>query len=254
MLKPLPGIGVRGGECTGIGTNSVTQRLDVNGNIRSRDRIFADGSVQGNGLISTGNLFAVGTGTINGNLLTNGDIIINEPTSILQFKNSGVNKGFIQLSGDDLRLGTNSGNSAKIILRSNGADRMTIFENGNVNIGSSAVNAARLRVAGDVTVQDNVIVQNDISMGGKIYNPNVQGSTNYLTPLCYGSVKNVVVQRKTNNVTVTWVPYDEYTGYYRISCSGINLGSIIVATCNDNFTGGTDNVLELSALSLVVSS
>jgi hypothetical protein len=230
-------------DSVGIGTNSVTQRLDVNGNIRSRQGIFADGTVQGNLLVSTGNLVALGTGTFNGNLLTNGDLIVNDASAILQFKNSGVNKGFIQLSGNDFRLGTNAGNNAKIILRSDGVDRMTVFENGNVNIGSSAVNAARLRVAGDVSVQDNVIVQDDISMGGKMFNPNVQGATNYLTPLCYGSVKNGLVQRKTNNVTVTWVPYDEYTGYYKISCTGINSGSIIMATCNDDFTGGTDNII-----------
>jgi hypothetical protein len=54
-----------------------------------------------------------------GNMLTeSGSITINNPTAILQLQSSGVNKGFFQLSGNNVRIGTNSGNtSGKFIIR-----------------------------------------------------------------------------------------------------------------------------------------
>lgn len=41
----------------GIGISSPTERLDVNGNIRSRNDFTADGNISGNSLFTAGNLF-----------------------------------------------------------------------------------------------------------------------------------------------------------------------------------------------------
>ena len=72
--------------------------------------------------ISIGNILSaqnVGIGTtapasklhLVGNLLQeNGTVTLNNPASIIQFQNGGVNKTYLQLTGDNLRLGTNGGN------------------------------------------------------------------------------------------------------------------------------------------------
>jgi hypothetical protein len=72
-----------------------------------------------------------------GNLLTeSGSITINNPTAILQLQSAGVNKGFMQLSGNNVRIGTNSGNSAgEFIVRMNGNTNMVIDSTGDVGIG-----------------------------------------------------------------------------------------------------------------------
>ena len=44
-------------------------------------------------------------------------------------------KGFVQLSGDDLRIGTNSGNeNGKFVVRTNGADRISVDPYGFVSV------------------------------------------------------------------------------------------------------------------------
>lgn len=152
-------------DSVGIGTFSPTNRLDVNGNIRSRDDILADGRViatgivSGSGLQTSGSLIVSGTGFLGGNFTTNGtlntnsnltvdgtstltgdvtttgDIVVNNATGTLQLRNgSNVNKGFVQLSADNLRLGTNSGNTQSVIFRLNGNDRTTMYANGDINI------------------------------------------------------------------------------------------------------------------------
>ncbi|MBP6233471.1 MAG: hypothetical protein KA428_09405 [Chitinophagaceae bacterium] len=97
--------------------------------------------------ISIGNILSaqnVGIGTtapasklhLVGNLLQeNGTVTLNNPASIIQFQNGGVNKTYLQLTGDNLRLGTNGGNQfGKTIIRMAGADRVLIDSTGNTQI------------------------------------------------------------------------------------------------------------------------
>jgi hypothetical protein len=74
-----------------------------------------------------------------GNMLTeSGSITINNPTAILQLQSAGVNKGFMQLSGNNVRIGTNSGNAGgKFIIRMNGLEHVTIDSTGYVGIGTT---------------------------------------------------------------------------------------------------------------------
>jgi len=236
----------------GVGSGSPLEKLDVNGNIRSRNNILADnditltgnlqagnnvtaqGNVNGGSLSTGGNILVAGasllsgdvtvnsdiigkgnasitgTSTLTGNITTTGDIVVNNATGTLQLRNgSNVNKGFVQLSADNLRLGTNSGNTQSVIFRLNGNDRTTMYANGDINIE------------------------------GKITNQATTGFYNLL-PLCYGTVKNDVLVRGTNNVTVNFVSDGHSTGlflsaYYTISCSGISNNSIILVTDNDKY-------------------
>ena len=132
----------------GIGTITPDKKLHVNGDILSNGRIDADGLVLGNGLVSTGTFSVAGisifggtitsgsTASFNGNINSNTSISIDDPLAELTLKAAGVDKGFVQLSGDNLRLGTvSSNNTGKFVVRTNGADRMTVDQNGNAAVG-----------------------------------------------------------------------------------------------------------------------
>jgi hypothetical protein len=149
-------------DSVGIGLSSPTERLDVSGNIRS-----------------------------------NGDLIVDNGAAILQLKNSGINKGFVQLSGDDLRLGTNSGNTAgNVTVRLNGNDRVSINPAG------------------------------DIDLDGKITRTAVTGG-NSLLPVCFGLIKNDgTILSGTGNFTVTHLS----AGKYRITCNNMNILSVTLVT------------------------
>jgi len=53
-----------------------------------------------------------GTSLLNGDVTFNSDLILNNTTATLKLKSSNINKGFFQLSGNDVRPGTNSGNGS----------------------------------------------------------------------------------------------------------------------------------------------
>jgi hypothetical protein len=223
-------------DSVGIGTNSPTEWLDVDGNIRSRNNMQADNDIRATGdviagnLVTTGHLLASGVSTLSGNVTTNSnlsvggtsllegnvttnsDLTIDNTTATLQLKSSNVNRGFFQVSGSNVRLGTNSGNTiGSLIIRMNGNDRVQIDPAGDINIE------------------------------GKITKTAVTGFKN-LVPLCYGTVKNSVLHSGTDNVTVNYVPINQFSGYYTIACAGINQNSVIMATCNNaNLNDGGNN-------------
>jgi hypothetical protein len=166
----------------GIGSASAAERLDVAGNIRSRDNVLVDGkavvagrieatgvietkgglsAIQGAGLYVTGsslqegnitsygNFSTTGTGNISGNINTNTSMSITDAAGIINFKSSGTTeKAFLQLSGNDLRVGTVSSNdNGGFIVRTNGANRMIVNNLGNVGIGTTTPGST-LHVAG----------------------------------------------------------------------------------------------------------
>lgn len=67
------------------------------------------------------------------------NMLINGTNPIFQLQQAGVSTGFVQLSSDDLRIGTNSGNTAgAMVIRMNGTDRVFVDSIGQVGIGRSA--------------------------------------------------------------------------------------------------------------------
>ncbi len=217
----------------GIGTSAPTQRLDVNGNIRSRDDLLADGRVIAGGIVSgsslqtAGNLVANGIGVVNGNfttngnltansnlsvdgtslltgdVTTNGDLIVNNSGATLQLRNgSNVNKGFFQLSGENVRMGTNSGNSTgNLVIRMNGNDRVQINSAGSINL-------------------DGVLTNN------------VRTGNAQLIPLCYGKINfDGTIISGTGNFSVQKVG----VGDYEIYNSAINTNSVAMTTATQEY-------------------
>lgn len=109
-------------------------------------------------------LFIVGNGDNNANrsnamvVLKNGDVGIGTPlypaerlhvdggnvlfnnssNTSIQLQAAGVDKGFLQLSGNNIRIGANSGNStANFIVRTNGADQFILLPNGNATLAGT---------------------------------------------------------------------------------------------------------------------
>jgi hypothetical protein len=65
----------------------------------------------------------------------NGTVTLNNAASLIQFQNAGVDKTFIQLSGNNLRMGTSIGNDlGKMIIRMDGTDKVTVDSTGNMQI------------------------------------------------------------------------------------------------------------------------
>lgn len=112
-------------DSVGIGTFLPTERLHVNGNMR-----------------------VSGTGLIQGEITTNGGLTIDETGGTIQMQDGGTNKGYFQLSGDNVRMGTNSGNSTgDLIIRMNGTDRIAVDNFGNMGIGTTSP-VSKLHVSG----------------------------------------------------------------------------------------------------------
>jgi len=195
-------------DSVGIGTSIPAHRLDVNGNIRSRDDVLADGSMIATGIVSgsalqtPGNLTANGTSFLNGDVSTNGDINMNGTGATIQLKPGGVNKGYFQTAGSDVRMGTNSGNSTgNLTIRMNGNDRVV-------------VNAA-----------------GDMNVDGKITRPTT-GTPNLL-PICYGKIgSDGTVISGTQNFSV-----EKSGNAYHITCLAFTWNTVLVVTPNGAGSG-----------------
>lgn len=197
-----------------IGTITPQERLDVNGNIRSRNNLLADnninasGNITGGGFLTGGNILAAGTSLLSGDVTTNSDVIINNTAATMQLKSNSINKGYFQLSGDNVRLGTNSGNpNGKIIIRMNGTDKIEINPAGNINVPGK-------------------ITSNATSIGGGT-NPGAFS----LIPFAMGVINNDgSVGRVTDNVTVEFFGTSLNSQYSIISVPGIHATSLFMVT------------------------
>ncbi len=130
-----------GSDSIGLNTAVPTERLDVNGKIKSRANLQADinitasGDLSANSVSTTGLLSADGGGQVAGNVTGFGDIILTGIGSTMQLQDNNVKKAYLQIAGNDLRMGTNSGNSTgKLILRMNGRDLIAIDRLANIEM------------------------------------------------------------------------------------------------------------------------
>jgi hypothetical protein len=86
---------------------------------------------------NTGNV-GIGTSTPSSKFHVLGNMLLDGTNPTFQFQQAGVDKGFIQLNGDYLRLGTNSANnSGRVVMRLNNVDRVIVDSTGNMRIDGS---------------------------------------------------------------------------------------------------------------------
>lgn len=186
-----------GTDSVGIGNAAPNERLHVSGNIRSSGDLKLSGNA-GIGVTSPEQSLHVRSSS------PSEGMIIEAVNPIIQLRQSNTpqagytDKGFIQLSGDNIRIGTNSANdNGSVVLRTNAQDRVIVKPNGDMQIGTRITSA----VTGDIN----------------------------LTPLCFGitaSISTGGVKRGTSNVSVTRVA----TGQYIIHCAGLNEDSLVMVT------------------------
>ena len=199
-------------------------------------------------------------------------ILVDGINPIFQFRQGDLgggfsNAGFIQLAGDDLRLGTNSGNSSgSFVIRTGGYNRVEVTGSGIMrlldvagnSIGSLGASGADLRIgaqeklymnqeiyidAGNNTtgfgvsspteradVNGNAIIGGHMIVEGELVRP-VTGTSNNLLPLAYGHVSYLgALKHTTANVTVGRESVGTGQYQYRITCAGITSSSVVMIT------------------------
>ncbi len=179
----------------GIGTSSPTEKLHVAGNILSTNRIDANSVIEGGGLSSLGVLFVSqtsllqgavtgnSTASFNGNINSNTSLTINDASAILQLRSSNVNKGFVQLSGDNLRIGTSGGNTlGNIVFRNDGGDIIEMKKTGTgggwLQINNNGVSNGVLQATSTGALSlSNPIANEQLQLGGQVFINNTAGRT-----------------------------------------------------------------------------
>ncbi len=127
----------RGYACTAVGYYNTSITIDTQTAITSTSPLF----IVGNGtdtyhrtnafvVLKNGNV-GIGNNNPQANLVVND----NETDPIIQLQQFGDDIGFVQVSGNNLRLGTNASNTTgNVVIRVNGGDRFTVFGNGNATL------------------------------------------------------------------------------------------------------------------------
>jgi hypothetical protein len=179
----------------GIGTISPEKKFHVNGNILVNGRVDADGVIQAGGISSTGALYVSQTSLFNGaitgsstasfagNINSNISMSINDASAILQLRSGSVDKGFVQLSGDNLRIGTNSGNTAgNIVFRNDGGDIIEMKKTGSgggwLQINNNGVSNGVLQATSTGALSlSNPIPNEQLQLGGEIFIDNTANHT-----------------------------------------------------------------------------
>jgi hypothetical protein len=118
-----------------------------------------------------------------------GNVLLNTTNPTIQLRNAGVDKGFVQLSGDNLRLGANSSNAAgKVIFRLNGADQVFIQPDGKTGIG-----------------QDNPDAKLHINSGSSLETLRLTGNTNTIIRFMTGTTDKANIYAANNHLSITTV-------------------------------------------------
>ncbi len=206
-------------DSVGIGLALPGHRLDVNGTARVRNNLLVDNSVNAGTLITSGNLVAAGTGVVNGSLQTNDELIVNNASAIVQLKSGGENKGYMQLSGNDVRIGTNAGNATgNVIMRLNGTERMRIAPDGTTDMSGNITRTAKTGNHALLPIAYGKVNRNGVlSTGSSTDNVSVSRISN--------GQYSVTINEAVSNAIIMLTPIYEY---YEVSGSGFVSGSAIM--------------------------
>lgn len=224
LTKTFPRVTVLPDGFVGIGTINPSEKLHVVGNIYGTARVESDGvietkgglsAIQGAGLYVTGtsllegNVNGYGTAGFTGNINSNTSMSITDAAAILSLKsNSSTEKGFVQLSGNDLRVGTFASNPAgRFVIRTGSADRLFVSNSGNVGIDVESPIAKLQIMNGD----DVSISSHGYLMLGSVTGSNLIFDNNEIMARSNGTTSSLILQNDGGTVRIgaTAVP----TGY-----------------------------------------
>ncbi|MEO6254645.1 MAG: hypothetical protein ABIO79_15140 [Ferruginibacter sp.] len=148
-------------------------------------------------------------------------LTVNAANPIVQLQNNNVDMGFVQLVDDDIKIGTNTANDfGNFIVRTNGADRLTVSSSGKVGIGTIATNYL-FDVNGYSRFSDHMWLE------GNLYSKNIEISQFNLTP-------SIQLKRTDNLITTGSLTIDD-NSHLKLSKT-FNGGGIII---DANTTSGT---------------
>jgi hypothetical protein len=153
---------------------------------------------------NTGNV-GIGTSTPSSRFHILGNMHLDGTNPTLQLKQAGVDKGFIQLSGDYLRLGTNNGNnSGRVVMRLNNVDRVIVDSTGNMRIDGS---------------EDASLTKDGYLMLGSAGGTNLIFDNNEMMAREGGGVADLIMQNDGGNVGIGISPSDklDVSGSMRLS-------------------------------------
>lgn len=179
----------------GIGTTNPGAKLDVRGDIDAADMITGGGlrslgtlNVNGQAVFS-GNVIGVGTALYNDVITSNVGMAINDASGTFTFRSNSEDKGFVQLSGNDLRIGTYSGNTnGRFIIRNGGTNNVVVENNGNVGIGTESPGA-----------------QLHINSGASTEALRLQGNTGAIVRFMNGSTEKGFIYATGTNMNISTV-------------------------------------------------
>lgn len=197
-----------------IGTNST----NTTGNLFFQTKLIDRMMIDENGQVG------IGTGSPSSALTING------ADPVIQLRNGEVDKGFIQLVNDNIRIGTNVSNDfGSFVVRTNGSDRMFVNYKGQVgvNVVPNDFNTS-LSVGEDANGNVGVeLVQNNVRRGMFNYN----GVNTFLT----SSTGNLYLYRNSMDPIVLYADgnftiggHDKALGY-RLSIHGKTIATEFTA-------------------------
>ena len=163
----------------------------------------ASGTVVPDLVIKNSNI-GLGTSTPSEKLHIIGNMLVNYIDPTFQFQNNGIDKGFLQLNGNDIRIGTNSINTTgKFVVRTNGIDQVYVDQNGNMGFNVSTP-LSRLHI---LTGDDASISSHGYLMLGSVTGSNVIFDNNEIMARSNGTASTLVLQNdggavRIGNVTV----------------------------------------------------
>ncbi len=124
-----------------------------------------------------------------------GNMLMDGTNPTLQLQNAGVDKGFVQLSGDNLRIGTNSANnSGRVVMRVNAIDRVIVDSTGSLRIEGS---------------EDASLTKNGYLMLGNEAGTNIILDNNEMMARNAGGVADLIIQNDGGNVGIGTSPSDK---------------------------------------------
>lgn len=181
---------------------------------------------------------------VSGNIRSNSSLIINNATAILNLQNAGVNKGFMQLSGDNLRFGTNSGNTGgNVVVRMDGTDMIEIQKTGSagtfmqMNLNGVSTGVLQTTSTGNVSLTA-VNANTQVQLGGEVFINNTANRTGIGT-----SSPNERLHVNGNIIVNGNAVVDDGRITATATTSAYNLLPLAYGRINDNGTkaGGTPN-------------